>query len=119
MSLYYVATHHIFMWVAVTLAVIGNVLVWGALEKVFVTNRPSWLVTAGDFRTYRSVQRAAHLGIFGIELKLIALVMAGVYVACYPATIHTVFLAVYFVWYLIMAVFVMVGTSRVKRWWVR
>lgn len=119
MFLYYIATHHIFMWIAVALAAIGNVLMWVSLERIFVTNKPEQLATLRNFREYPFVMRATHLGIIGLELKFIALVMAGLYVACYPATIHTVLFVVYVVWYLIMASLVMVGVMRVKRWWVR
>lgn len=120
MSLYYIVTHQIFFWIAVALAIIGNLLVWASLEKIFTTNKPS---STGPLQRYYDeldwppVQRASHYGVVGVELKLIALVVGGLYAASYPGRVSTLLLIGYLAWLLIMTVLVMVGVSRVKRWW--
>ena len=123
MFIYTLATHHIFMGVAVARAVIGNLLVWSSLERIFMTNRPArspfYYPLSGELTVHRGLQRASHLGVVGIEMNVIALVIAGAYAACYPDAGYTSLLVVYLVWLLIMTYAVMIAATRVKRWWNR
>lgn len=107
MFIYYIATHQIFFWIAMASALIGNMFVAVFLKEAFFSE----VIAHGKQR----IRRQVHYGVFGLELKVLALLLALVYVACYPGPVPNILLAAYSLWVLMIAVLVNTGAARVKR----